>query len=179
MRRLQMVVLFLMMFLLWNAPLAVAQFSEAGVQKLRVAVDAPDFTLKELGGGKVSLKELRGKIILLNFFATWWPNCRRESPSFAKLHDEFKNTDLVLLKVATKEKENDILKHKKEYNISSPILFEDNAAVANAYGVMSRPQTFFINREGKIVGRLLKEVDWTTKNMKDLIEYLLKEKKWI
>ncbi len=84
---------------------------------------------------------------------------------------------MVLLKVATKEKENDILKHKKEYNISSPILFEDNAAVANAYGVMSRPQTFFINREGKIVGRLLKEVDWTTKNMKDLIEYLLKEKK--
>ena len=71
MRRLQMVVLFLMIFLLWNTPLAVAQFTEAGVQKLRVAVDAPDFTLKELGGGKVSLKELRGKIILLNFFATW------------------------------------------------------------------------------------------------------------
>jgi cytochrome oxidase Cu insertion factor (SCO1/SenC/PrrC family) len=66
-----MVVLFLMIFLLWNTPLAVAQFTEAGVQKLRVAVDAPDFTLKELGGGKVSLKELRGKIILLNFFATW------------------------------------------------------------------------------------------------------------
>jgi len=66
-----MVILFLVIFLLGNAPLAVAQFSEAGVQKLRVAVDAPDFTLKELGGGKVSLKELRGKIILLNFFATW------------------------------------------------------------------------------------------------------------
>ena len=71
MRRLWMVILFLVIFLLGNAPLAVAQFSEAGVQKLRVAVDAPDFTLKELGGGKVSLKELRGKIILLNFFATW------------------------------------------------------------------------------------------------------------
>jgi len=71
MRRLWMVVLSLVIFLLWNAPLAFAQFSEAGVQKLRVAVDAPDFTLKEIGGGKISLKELRGKIILLNFFATW------------------------------------------------------------------------------------------------------------
>lgn len=71
MRRLWMVVLFLVILLLWSAPLAVAQFSEAGVQKLRVAVDAPDFALKELGGGKISLKELRGKIILLNFFATW------------------------------------------------------------------------------------------------------------
>jgi cytochrome oxidase Cu insertion factor (SCO1/SenC/PrrC family) len=71
MRRVWIVVLFLVILLLWNTPLAVAQFSEAGVQKLRVAVDAPNFTLKELGGGKISLKELRGKIILLNFFATW------------------------------------------------------------------------------------------------------------
>ena len=71
MQRLWMVIFFLVIFLLGNAPLAIAQFSEAGVQKLRVAVEAPDFTLKELGGGKISLKELRGKIILLNFFATW------------------------------------------------------------------------------------------------------------
>jgi hypothetical protein len=49
--------------------------------------------------------------------------------------------------------------------------------VATAYGVWSRPQTFFINREGKIIGRVLKEMDWTKKTMKDLIEYLLKEKK--
>ena len=71
MRRLLVAILFSVIFLLGNTPMANAQFSEAGVQKLRVAVDAPDFTLKELGGGKISLKELRGKIILLNFFATW------------------------------------------------------------------------------------------------------------
>jgi len=71
MRCLLMVALFLVIVLFGNAPMVTAQFSEAGVQKLRVAVDAPDFTLKELGGGKISLKELRGKIILLNFFATW------------------------------------------------------------------------------------------------------------
>ena len=94
-----------------------------------------------------------------------------------KLHEEFKNSDLVLLKVATKEKEKDITRYKKEHNFSSPILVEDDAAVSNAYGVWSRPQTFFINREGKIIARVLKEMDWTSKNMKDLIEYLLKEKK--
>jgi len=71
MQRLLMVIFFLLIFLLGNASVVTAQFSEAGVQKLRVAVDAPDFTLKELSGGKISLKELRGKIILLNFFATW------------------------------------------------------------------------------------------------------------
>ena len=71
MRRLLMAVFFLIIFMLWNTPMASAQFTEAGVERLRVAVDAPDLTLKELGGGKISLKELRGKIILLNFFATW------------------------------------------------------------------------------------------------------------
>ena len=97
----------------------------------------------------------------------------------AKLSNEFKNPDLVLLKVATKEKEKEILKYKKDYNFSSssPLLVEEDTAVSNAYGVWSRPQTFFINREGKIIARALKEMDWTSKNMKDLIEYLLKEKK--
>ena len=95
----------------------------------------------------------------------------------AKLSEELKNQDFALLKVASKEKEKDIIKYKKEHNFTSPILYEDDAAVASAYGVMSRPQTFFINREGKIVGRVLKEMDFTSKNMKDLVEYLLKEKK--
>jgi cytochrome oxidase Cu insertion factor (SCO1/SenC/PrrC family) len=65
------IVLFSIFLLLSKTRVVNAQFTEAGVQKLRVAVDAPDFTLKEIGGGKISLKEQRGKIILLNFFATW------------------------------------------------------------------------------------------------------------
>jgi hypothetical protein len=66
-----MVMFSMAVFLTWNVPVVRAQFSEAGVEKFRVAVNAPDFTLMELGGGKISLKELRGKIILLNFFASW------------------------------------------------------------------------------------------------------------
>jgi len=95
----------------------------------------------------------------------------------AKLSEELKGAEFVLLKVATKEKEKDVMKYKKDHQFSSPILLEENTAVSNAYGVVSRPQTFFINREGKIVARALKEMDWTSKNMKELIEYLLKEKK--
>jgi peroxiredoxin len=79
--------------------------------------------------------------------------------------------------VVAKEKEKDLIKYKKEFNISSPILIDDNASITNAYGVSSSPQTFFINREGKIVGRILKELDWGSKNARNLIEYLLKEKK--
>jgi len=72
MNRFSLIILFtLFPLLLWNIPLVSAQFSEAGVEKFRGAVEAPDFALKELGGGKIFLKELRGKVIVLNFFATW------------------------------------------------------------------------------------------------------------
>ena len=71
MRRLGVFIFLSVIFLLWNIPVVKAQFLEAGVEKFRIAVEAPDFTLKGLDGGKVSLKELRGKVVLINFFATW------------------------------------------------------------------------------------------------------------
>ena len=73
MRRLSIAIFLLVILMLWKIPgvMAQTQFVEAGVEKFRVPVEAPDFALTEVGGGKVSLKELRGKIILLNFFATW------------------------------------------------------------------------------------------------------------
>ena len=73
MKRLAVIVFVMVILLLWKIPGASAQtqFAEAGVEKFRVPVEGPDFTLTEVGGGKVSLKELKGKIILLNFFASW------------------------------------------------------------------------------------------------------------
>jgi peroxiredoxin len=79
--------------------------------------------------------------------------------------------------VAIKEKDQDVIKYKNEFKISSSILFDDHASVASAYGVWSHPETFFINREGKILGRVLKDMDWTSRSMTNLIQYLLKEKK--
>ena len=71
MKRFSMVIYLMVIFLLYETPDVRAQFSEAGVEKFRVAVEAPDFTLKELSGGKVSLKELSAKVVLLNFFAPY------------------------------------------------------------------------------------------------------------
>jgi len=73
MKRVVMVVFSISIFLLWSHLVVKAQtqFVEAGVEKFRIPVEAPDFALTDLDGRKVSLKELRGKIILLNFFASW------------------------------------------------------------------------------------------------------------
>jgi len=71
MRRLTLLIFLMVIFLLWKIPVVRAQFSEAGVEKFRVPVEAPEFTLTDLSGSKISLKELRGKVIVLNFFVTW------------------------------------------------------------------------------------------------------------
>ncbi len=78
--------------------------------------------------------------------------------------------------MAIKDKEEDVKRYKKEFHLLTPIMI-DNGQVANDYGVWSHPETFFINREGKIVGRALKEMDWTSKSMKNLVQYLLGGKK--
>ena len=83
---------------------------------------------------------------------------------------------MVLLKVAIKDKEEDVKKYKNEFKISSPIMIDDGQ-VANAYGVWSHPETFFINREGKITGRTFGGKDWTSESMRNLVQYLLGGKK--
>jgi peroxiredoxin len=79
--------------------------------------------------------------------------------------------------VAIKGRENDLKKYKSKFNISSPLLIDDRAQVANAYGAWAHPTTFFISREGKIVGRTFGGKDWVSSSMKNLIQHLLEEKK--
>ncbi len=168
-----MVSIFLIVNLfLSNIPVAIAQFSEAGVQKLEVPVEAPDFTLNVLGGGRISLKELKGKIIVLNFFTSWCPVCENEFLSFEKLSKEFKEKNIVFLKVAVKAKEKDLIRYRK----FAPILMDDNGSIAKAYEVrVGHHETFFINREGKIIGKTFAEKDWTSQSVRNLIQHLLEE----
>ena len=170
MKRWAMIVFLMVTFFSWNTPRAGAQFSEAGVQKIDVPIDAPGFTLEVLEGGRISLEGLRGKTIVLNFFTSWCPICQEEFLSFDKLYEEFKNKDIVFLKVAVKAKEKDLGRYRK----FSPILMDNNGEVARTYGV-GHHATFFINREAKIVGKTFSEQDWTSESMRNFIEYLVNQ----
>ena len=175
MRQFIRVLFLLAFFLLGNAPNGAAQFFEAGVQKLEPPITAPNFTLNKLGGGKISLKDLRGKIILLNFFAPWCEVCQKESSSFEKMAEEYKVKGVAFLLIAARAKEKDLREFKKEFHISLPILMDKNGAAAKAYKVFGHHETFFINREGKIVGKSFGIGTWPSANMRKLIQYLLAE----
>jgi peroxiredoxin len=109
---------------------------------------APDFELKTLTGETVKLSSLKGKKIMLNFWATWCPPCKAEMPDLEKLYKQ-KDEDLVILAVNI-DPQLDVKGFADEYGITFPILLDDDDSVNEAYQILSIPTTYFIDREGNI-----------------------------
>jgi peroxiredoxin len=177
MKRFTIIFFFLSLLLIWEVSIATAQFSEAGVQKLETPVPAPNFVLKDLKGREISLRDLKGKVVVLNFFSIWCSVCEKQASSFDKLDEEIKSKDIVFLHLAYEGREKELLDYKNKFNISIPILIDKKGSVAKAYKVRGHHETFFINREGKIVGKTFAEKDWVSTDMRNLINYLLVQKK--
>lgn len=111
---------------------------------------APDFELKTLDGDKVRLADLRGKPVLLSFWATWCGPCRRELPELAALHDEFQKKGLVILGV-NDEGKGTAKKYAEKELLPFPILDDSGLKVNRLYRVRSIPTLFLIDKDGKIV----------------------------
>ena len=118
--------------------------------------DAPDFTLETLEGRSLRLSDLRGKAVLLNFWATWCGPCKIEMPWFVELQNEYGPQGLQIVGVAMDDSsKEDIAKFAKDMGVNYPVLL-GKEAVGDAYGgVPALPESFFISRDGKIVDRIL------------------------
>jgi len=93
-------------------------------------LEAPDFALRTPAGDTVALSDLREKVIVLNFWATWCPPCRLEMPSMERLHQEFKDRGLVMLAVNVQESPRLVAKFMKEFRLSFPALLDDGRVTA-------------------------------------------------
>ncbi len=117
---------------------------------------APDFQLTDLQGNPVRLSGLRGKAVLLNFWATWCPPCKIEIPWFVDLQKQYGPQGLQIVGIAMDDgrPRDDIAKFTREMGVNYTILL-GNDKVADAYGgVEALPTTFYIGRDGKIVSRI-------------------------
>lgn len=113
---------------------------------------APDFQLEDLKGKKVKLSDYRGKIVFLNFWATWCPYCVEELPEFQKQHDIFsKDGDVVILAVDIGESRDQVASYIKSKKLDMNFLLDINSAVAGKYFISGIPATFVIDRQGIIV----------------------------
>jgi len=133
-----------------------------GIQRLEEKKEAPPFCLKTLNGGKVSLSDYKGRLVLLAFWATWCPSCVEELPLLEKFMAKNKDQITVLTLAINGEKEKRIRRIVNENKITLPVLLDVKEKIARIYGVNFVPAAFLINREGLIVGKIIGERDWTS-----------------
>jgi peroxiredoxin len=140
-------------------------------------VPAPDFTLEDIDGKKFSLKEYRGKVVLLNFWATWCPPCRREMPSMERLNREFRGKDFVVLALNQMEDTDQVFTYTAELDVSPTftILFDKNSDVSRAYGVLGLPTTYLIDKKGNIRFRAIGGREFDHPEVKKQILQLMHE----
>ncbi|MGA2744798.1 MAG: TlpA disulfide reductase family protein [Candidatus Sulfotelmatobacter sp.] len=125
----------------------------AGIMKSN---PAPDFTLESLDGKNLRLSDLRGKAVLLNFWATWCGPCKIETPWLVELQNQYGAQGLQVVGIAMDDSgKDDIAKFAKDMGVNYPVLL-GKEAVGDAYGgVPALPESFFIGRDGKIVDKII------------------------
>jgi len=116
---------------------------------------APDFVLSNTDGKQIKLSDFKGKVVILNFWATWCPPCREEIPSFVELQKEYKD-DLAILGVSLDTgTKNEVIPFMKKYKMNYPVLFGTVEVVRDYGDIQSIPTTFIIDQEGNIVNSFI------------------------
>lgn len=111
---------------------------------------APDFTLKSISGENIRLSELRGEVVLINFWASWCGPCRQEMPILSELHDKYKAMGFTVLAVNVEENTSDARKLLKDMPVSFPVLFDSDSTVSKQYDVVAMPSTVLVDRNGNM-----------------------------
>ncbi|HTW58943.1 MAG TPA: TlpA disulfide reductase family protein [Terriglobales bacterium] len=133
-----------------------ARASSTSFSGIMKSAPAPDFTLQSLDGKNMSLSDLRGKAVLLNFWATWCGPCKIEMPWFVELQNEYGSQGLQIVGVAMDDSsKEDIAKFAKDMGVNYPVLIGKEAVGDEYGGVPALPESFFIGRDGKIVDKII------------------------
>jgi len=112
--------------------------------------EAPDFTLKDLDGNSVRLNDLRGKVVFLNFWATWCPPCRAEMPDIKEVYQKYIDRDVVILGIDIQETPVKVRSFVEDGGYTWTMLLDDTGEIATLYKVRAIPTSYFIDSEGII-----------------------------
>ena len=111
---------------------------------------APDFTLKSQKDGNLKLSEFRGKVILINFWASWCGPCRQEMPVLDELYRHYRSLDFTILGVNVEQNSDDAKALLKDVPVSFPILFDTENKISKLYDIKGMPSTVLVDRDGNI-----------------------------
>ena len=111
---------------------------------------APDFTLRTLDGPNLRLQEQRGRVVLVNFWATWCGPCRQEMPHLSKLYDKYRASGFVLLGVNVDDDTKNAVELAAKLGLKFPVSLDNDKKVSRLYDLSAMPSTVLIDREGKV-----------------------------
>ncbi len=124
---------------------------------------APSFELPSLKGGKVKLADYQGKVVFINFWATWCGTCKVEMPSMEKLYQRFKEHGFEMLTISVDKDQSLIEPFMNKYGLTFPVLLDPESKVAKrSYKTTGVPETFVVDRNGLIVHKAIGPRDWAT-----------------
>jgi len=142
---------------------------------VKVGDVAPNFQLRDLAGNMVTLTQLRGKIVLLNFWATWCGPCRVEMPAMEQLYKTFPRQEFEILAVSTDPQGAAVTRpFQQEMGFTFPILHDSEYRVGLSYGARSLPMTFMVDRQGVVRQKIFGARDWDSPEARELIQTLMK-----
>ena len=156
------------------SPEAMRLLRNARIQVMNQAMEPPqDFTLPFLNGESASLSSFKGKVVLLNFWATWCPPCRAEMPSMETLYQRFNSRGFEILAVNLRETPAVVRQFIQNGGYTFPIMMDRDGRTGAIYGIEAIPTSFIIDRQGKIIGRLVGSIHWDTPQVIAAFEALL------
>ena len=141
----------------------------------QVGAPAPDFTLPDLEGRPRALADLRGQVVVLNFWATWCPPCIDEMPSLQRLHNALADRGIAVVAVSVDERFSDIGAFMRKFDLTFTVLHDDGKKVSRKYQTFKYPETYILDREGRLKTKVVGPRDWAAPTViRDMVE-LLKE----
>ena len=159
---------------LWAASPAVADDMLAAMKISRVAPDttAAAFNLTSLDGTSIQLADMKGKVVLVNFWATWCGPCKDEMPAFERLRQKLDPDRFAVLTITTDLQRDGIKQFLTNLHVQLPVLFDDDQDVSQAYLVRALPTTVLIDGRGTLVGRAIGPREWDTAQSVHLLQSL-------
>jgi peroxiredoxin len=129
---------------------------------LKKGSEVPGFRLPSLAGGEVDLASQRGKIVVLNFWATWCPPCVSEMPSLERLHRALGPEGLAVVTVSTDEDAATLKQFVSDHRLTLPVLEDPGGRVASKYRTTGYPETFVLDRAGRLLEHVVGPDEWDT-----------------
>ena len=148
-------------------------FENIGIVRIPHVTRPVEIQLEDAFGNNVRISDFRGKVVFLNFWATWCAACVVEMPSMEKLHRRFKDRDFVMVAINVQESDAQVKAFFEKLKLSFTTLLDANGEVATGFAVNALPTTYVLDKEGRLIGAAIGPREWDSRASIALFEHLI------